>query len=350
MADAEFTKWFPASAQKRFEAFNPPNPSVVVICFPNAGNSEDVYSSEGSGARRQPSAVIEWCKANNGQLLSVQYPGRYARKAEGFIDTAQEMAEGLLPVLAPVMKSTPYYILAHSVGTWISFELLSKARQEGLPMPKQAILSGFPSPDLPVEQRPWLVGKELSEPDFKDEARRWDINEDVFNPGLWDPEGWNFHQILLHDFGIFDGYEYDDSKGEPFDFPIQTYYATRDQKVAKQMVQGWQNYTTASFECGPIEGHHLFPLDKEGKAEWLEKAAQVLEKAHSAPAAAAGDSGDDLDFLMGGDSAAPAPAAPAPAAPAPAAPAPAAAAAPPPPAAAAPAGDDDSEDDLDFFM
>ena len=36
MADAEFTKWFPASVQKRFEAFNPPNPSVVVLNPPPA--------------------------------------------------------------------------------------------------------------------------------------------------------------------------------------------------------------------------------------------------------------------------------------------------------------------------
>jgi len=307
----EFKKWFPASAQKRFADFNPADPSVVVICFPNAGNSEDMFSSEGSGARRQPSALIDWVKANNGQLLSVQYPGRAGRKTEAFASSAQQIAAELLPVLAPVIKSKPYMIVAHSVGTWISFEMLVRARQQGLPMPRQAVLSAFPSPDIPVEERPWLVGAELSENEFKDEARQWSVTDDVFGEGLWGADGWNFHQIMRHDFALFDSYQYDASDKEPFDFPIQTYFATGDLKVSEQMVSGWSRFTTGSFACEPIEGHHLFPQIKEAKKLWLEKAAQVIGSASLA---------------------APTPAAAAPA-----------------PAAAAPA-DDDSDDDLDFFM
>ena len=65
------------------------------------------------------------------------------------------------------------------------------------------IVSGFPSPDLPIEERPWKVGNgmcgsrtltrsspyvcgsELSEEEFKDEARGWDVTEDVFRDDLW---------------------------------------------------------------------------------------------------------------------------------------------------------------------
>jgi len=299
MADEEFKKWFPATANARFKDFNPPSPSMRVIAFPNAGNSEDVYSSEGSGARRQPSPVIDFCKANNGQLLSVQYPGRYQRKKEPFIQTAQQMAEELFKVLAPLLE-TPYVLLAHSVGTWISFELLQLIRREGLPMPRQAIFSAFPSPDIPVELRPWKVGKTLDEEQFKDEARDWSVNDEVFDNALWGEDGWNFHAIMRADFGIFDSYEYDPSKSEPFNFPIQTYFATRDKKVTQEMVAGWSNFSSAGFACEPVEGHHLFPLVKEGKKEWLTKAAAVLAKVDfsaQAAAAPADDSDDDLDFF-----------------------------------------------------
>lgn len=29
-----------------------------VLCFPNAGNAEDMYTSEGTGARRNPSPLL----------------------------------------------------------------------------------------------------------------------------------------------------------------------------------------------------------------------------------------------------------------------------------------------------
>eukprot|EP00658_Telonema_sp_P-2_P061451 TRINITY_DN50152_c0_g1_i2.p1 TRINITY_DN50152_c0_g1~~TRINITY_DN50152_c0_g1_i2.p1 ORF type:complete len:271 (-),score=40.75 TRINITY_DN50152_c0_g1_i2:137-949(-) len=263
-----------------------------------------MFTSEGSGARKQPSALLEWCKQNHAQLLAVQYPGRHARKAEQFLGSAQDMAAAILPVLSPALNK-PYVVLAHSVGCWVSFELLHLIRSAGLPMPRGVIYSAFPSPDIPVDQRPWRVGRELDEPGFKDEAREWDVNEEVFSDMLWAPSGWNFHAILRADFSLFDCYEYDPAKGEQlFDFPLQTFYATCDKKVTKEMVAGWNKFTTGSFECEPIEGHHLFPLVKEGKAEWLGMVARVLAR-FALPVGAAGeelgDNNQDQDLAEGSD-------------------------------------------------
>jgi medium-chain acyl-[acyl-carrier-protein] hydrolase len=56
---------------------------------------------------------------------------------------------------------------------------------------------------------------------------------------------------------------------DAFDFPITTYSGSRDRKIDADMVSRWQRFTTASFSCSQIQGHHLWPLDKAAKQDWL---------------------------------------------------------------------------------
>jgi len=60
-------------------------------------------------------------------------------------------------MLAPRLCDAPYSVLAHSVGTWVAFEMLQLARSQGLPMPVKVFFSCFPSPDVPLAQRPWTA-------------------------------------------------------------------------------------------------------------------------------------------------------------------------------------------------
>ncbi len=66
--------------------------------------------------------------------------------------------------------------------------------------------------------------------------------------------------------------------GEPaFEFPITAYNGSRDQKISSSMVAGWQKYTTADFSLTQIDGHHLWPLDKTAKQDWLSRIVVQLE-------------------------------------------------------------------------
>ena len=56
---------------------------------------------------------------------------------------------------------------------------------------------------------------------------------------------------------------------QPFDVPLTTYYGIRDRKISAAMVGGWQRFTTESVSCTAIDGHHLWPLDREAKQAWL---------------------------------------------------------------------------------
>ena len=57
--------------------------------------------------------------------------------------------------------------MAHSVGTWVAYELLRLARNCGLPMPRTAFLSAMASPDIADAARPWRQQRKLSEADFQ---------------------------------------------------------------------------------------------------------------------------------------------------------------------------------------
>lgn len=65
------------------------------------------------------------------------------------------------------LLSCPPQIIAHSVGTWVAFELLAAARGAGLPMPRAAFLSAMAAPDMPEARRPWRRQQELSEAEFQ---------------------------------------------------------------------------------------------------------------------------------------------------------------------------------------
>ena len=77
-------------------------------------------------------------------MLAVEYPGRARRRSETFIRSAPEMAAALLPIIASRLVEKPYFIVAHSVGTWITFDLLRLIRQRHLPLPRRIFLSAFP--------------------------------------------------------------------------------------------------------------------------------------------------------------------------------------------------------------
>ena len=241
------------------------------MCFTNAGNEENVFTNPGLGARSVP-VLLDWCRAHAVEILAVQLPGRGARVKEPFLESAQAAAAASLSVLGSrLLDGVPYCVLAHSVGTWIAYEMLSLAREQGLPLPRRAFFSSFPAPDLPEPARPWTPQRALDDPRFKDECRGWDVSEAL----LKDAAMWaNYVGLMRADFRLFDEYSQGGRAGaRPFDFPITSFYAEADKKVSRAMVEGWRGFTTVGFSVQGLPGHHLFVLamgdQKAAKHAWL---------------------------------------------------------------------------------
>ena len=270
-----FDRWFPG-LQRSGTATS--DPSKILVCFPNAGNAEDMYTSEGSGVRKQPSPLLDYCRSHKIQLLAPQYPGRAMRLKEEKITSAKEMASALFDVLAPSLLKTPWILLAHSVGTWISYEFLLLCKARGVPLPTRAFISAMPSPDIPMKERPWRQQRGLDEEAFKEECREWDISEVVFSAAMWGM----YQPLLRADFTMFDEYPEkvgEDKEGEwpVFDFPIQAFWGTKDRRVKEGMVMGWAAVTSASFRIEEVEGNHLWPLDAVAKKAWLKRVVELLD-------------------------------------------------------------------------
>ncbi len=122
-----------------------------MLCFPNAGSAEDMYTSEGTGARRSPSPLLvsnyraapaskagrhalrtrlalpikrrlqdvgriagdawqEWCRASGAECLAVQPPGRNMRSKEAPLTSCQAISQALLPVVASKLADAPYIV------------------------------------------------------------------------------------------------------------------------------------------------------------------------------------------------------------------------------------------------
>lgn len=265
---AEFVTWFPGLKRSKTGC---DAPRLRVLCFPNAGNAEDLFTL---ARPADASPLLNWCRNNRAELLSVQYPGRMTRRKEPLLTDARALAEALVPVVGPTLSDgVPYVVIAHSVGTWIAVEVL---RALGAPPPVSMFVSCFPAPDLPVAERPWRVSGELDDTEFVVECKTWGINDVVFEKSLWAM----YRPILRADFAVFDTYEYGREEKEEqdvFHFPITAFYGTQDEVVTRAMVQGWDAHTTGPFELKAVEGKHLFPLDRKPKAEWLGEIAAVLD-------------------------------------------------------------------------
>lgn len=270
----DMKKWFPGLDRSKTKC---DIPKMRVVCFTNAGNEENVFTMEGIGARRV-STLLDFCRSNQVEMLAVQLPGRSARKEEPFFKTAQEAAAATLKMIAPFIIDTPFCVIGHSLGTWLSFELLSLMREEGLPMPAQVFLSAFASPSLPEAERPWKVNRGMPDAGFMEECVGWDVNDVVFKEPMWS----QYSPMMRADFSLFDEYEYRRAGDAPFDFPITTFFARDDKKIKELMVQGWKHFTTQAFECIQIDGHHLYVMgineQKDAKIAWYTHITERMGK------------------------------------------------------------------------
>ena len=269
-----FKKWFPGLQRSKTECAAP---KMRLICWTNAGNEENLYTNEGAGARRVAN-LLEFCRANQVEILAPQLPGRGMRRGDPFITKTQDVAKAVLPLLAPKIADVPYCVVGHSVGTWNSFEMLSLFREQGLPMPKKCFFSNFPGPQVPVADRPWKPCRGMEKDAFREESLGWDVNEIVFSDGMWN----QFKDIMYNDFHLFDEYEHGRADDAPFDFPLTTFFATHDKKVKKHHVELWQRWTSKEYKINEIDGHHLYAMgldaQKPAKEKWLDTIVAELKE------------------------------------------------------------------------
>merc|ERR1719261_2061581 len=91
-----------------------------------------------------------------------------------------ESIDTLAPELTACMfhkftDGTPFAIWGHSVGTWVSFEVMMQLRKMRADIKcKFACWSAFPAPHFPEKRRPWKKSRTLGSDGIKAELDNWD--------------------------------------------------------------------------------------------------------------------------------------------------------------------------------
>ena len=210
-----FSRWFPAAPRLTTSS---PAPSIIVVCIPNAGSAESIYTSRrAGGASRDPNALKSWAREHGALVLAAQLPGREARRHEAPLPTCRAAAAALCEVLLPVLQNgpgtgtaagawsqVPFTLVAHSVGTWIGYELLLLLRDAGVRPPVHAFLSAFPAPTTSPQDRPWVSTTGMPDAQFKLECAGWDANAALFSEPTWSI----YKPLLRADYALLDTYEF----------------------------------------------------------------------------------------------------------------------------------------------
>lgn len=251
---ADFEKYVPKYKVLKFPLAEP---KCRIFCFHNAGSSESVYS-----AKRTP--FMDWAlETQSVEVIAMDYPGRQMLLK----DTLHTSLDTLCPLLLSVLyeklaDGVPYIIWGHSVGTWVSFELLMLARKIGLPMPKVAFFNAFTAPHIPQRRRPWQKSASLSDEEFQEEVKRWDDehfkgpSSMVFRDDQWPMYG----PMMRADFQLFDEQTFKHSDAPRFDFPIHSWHMEGEHFCTETMVKLWGDWTSDKFYFHKLPMGHLSSL------------------------------------------------------------------------------------------
>jgi surfactin synthase thioesterase subunit len=160
----------------------------------------------------------------------------------------------------------------------MSYEFLKKLAAEGIPLPKQWVVSGFPAPSIPDKDRPWSRNAPMSDAEFMEECRGWNVNEVLFQGNNWKA----FGGMMRDDFTLFDEYEYSPppahvARGE-FPIPMQARFLTDDRRCRRQHLEMWKALTSEKLSFGVEEcaGNHLFFYNNDHRAKWMNSVIATL--------------------------------------------------------------------------
>jgi surfactin synthase thioesterase subunit/glycosyltransferase involved in cell wall biosynthesis len=174
-----------------------------LFCFPHAGAGPAVYR--------------EW----NGKLPGIEVvPAGRPGPVSDMTQLVNELERSILPFL-----TGPFAFFGHSMGAGVAFELARALRRSGSPLPRILILSGARAPHLRGEVEP---------PD----------------------DSGPIPDALRSDVRLFSLHRY--ASEPPLACPIVAYGGASDPNVRPEHLEGWRDYTTASFRRREFPGGHFY--------------------------------------------------------------------------------------------
>jgi medium-chain acyl-[acyl-carrier-protein] hydrolase len=220
-----------------------PRPSrklrLRLFCFPYSGGSASVF-------RTWPDNLPQEV-----ELCAIQLPGRGARLEEPPFTRLSQLVQTLAQVLRPYLN-VPFALFGHSLGAFISFELVRQLRKQNDPGPLHLFVAGqrapqLPDPDPPIHHLP--ERKLIEEICSRYNAIPQEVLEEAELIHLLLP-------ALRADFTIIEMYSYIDER--PLDCPISSFGGLQDRSLKQEDLAAWRDQTRSSFTLRMFPGDHFF--------------------------------------------------------------------------------------------
>ncbi|MFD4011386.1 thioesterase II family protein [Streptomyces albidoflavus] len=255
---------------KWIRKFRPaPEAAARLICFPHAGGSASAYI---------PVAGVFQDRI---EVLSVQYPGRQDRFVEPCAADLDELIDGILGALAPVVDDhRPFGFFGHSMGALVAFETARRLERAGKP-PAALFVSARPAPSLPF---PASADDLLGVDDAVLLAEVTALGG-VEKDALSNPELQEFILPALRaDYRLLATYRY--RAGPALSCPLVALVGDADPSVSVDSVRKWEQETLGGFELHTLPGGHFYldgQLPDVARIVSAPMLGQAPQQPHSAP-------------------------------------------------------------------
>lgn len=215
-----------------------------LICLPHAGGSAPYY------------LPMARALAPRHEVMAIQYPGRQDRFREPGLETVDDLADQIFPVLQRNVADD-FALFGHSLGATLAFELARRFHAAGM-IPRVTFVSGRPAPS---RHRFGCTVHLASAAGIVAEVRSLSGTDDQI---LDDPEVLAMAlPALRSDYKAAETYDY--RPGPALPSPIHAMIGDADPMVTEDEARAWADHTTAPFTLDVYRGGHFYLAEHGGQ-------------------------------------------------------------------------------------
>ncbi|RPF24843.1 thioesterase II family protein [Streptomyces sp. TLI_185] len=215
--------------------------AAQLVCLPHAGGSAPFFLPVARGL------------AGRCEVLAIQYPGRHERLMEPLLDSVDELADQLFPVLRRQTRG-PIALFGHSLGATVAFELARRFEASGT-VPTALFVSARTAPSrqpataVHLGTDAELIARMRSLGGTDEEIL---ADEALLRLAL---------PIVRNDYKAAETYRY--RAGRPLSCPVHALIGRDDQGVTEDDARAWADHTTGSFALHTYSGGHFYLVDHQ---------------------------------------------------------------------------------------
>lgn len=216
---------------------------IKLFCIPYAGGSANIYKSWELGLEE------------NIELCPIELAGRGTRITENHYESFDEAVNDIFNQIVDDISKFDYAIFGHSLGAFLTYELIQKISSLGLKKPMHVFFSGRNPPHIRRKEK-W---SKLSEAEFQ---------EKILSLGGTPPEFFKYPELkkifvplLRSDFSLSETIIH-----RPKIIPLTIDFSIllgENEDIPPEIGRQWNQHTNKKCSIHYIKGNHFFLLKEK---------------------------------------------------------------------------------------